>query len=114
AGSQFRRCEVSGGKTDHPSCTASSHPSGSSVFEEGSYELTHCERGARVVVVASEPITGSSTDWVACPPNTALVVTTEKGGFKNVLRSPLQPGLQHPREVAVCLEAISRGITVKS
>lgn len=58
-GAQFKRCEPPGSKAGYTCSLASSHPSGSSVFEESQYQLTHCERGARVVVVASEPITGA-------------------------------------------------------
>ena len=41
--------------------------------------------------------------------------TLAQGGFNNIMRSPLSliPSPQ-PREVAVCLEAVSRGVTVKS
>ncbi len=46
---------------------------------EASYELAFGARGPRVALVASEPITGSNTDWVAVPPNTVLVMTKEKG-----------------------------------
>jgi hypothetical protein len=31
----------------------------------------------------------SNTDWVAVPPNTALVMSREKGGFINIMRTPL-------------------------
>jgi hypothetical protein len=37
---------------------------GSSILQEASYSVTYGERGAGVVLVASEPITGSTTDWV--------------------------------------------------
>ena len=45
--------------------------------------------GTRVVLVASEPITRSSGDWVAVPRNTVLIVSHDKGGCLNVLSSPL-------------------------
>lgn len=37
---------------------------GSSVLCEASYNISYSERGASVAFVASEPITGSTTDWV--------------------------------------------------
>jgi len=37
---------------------------GSSVLCEASYGISYSERGASVAFVASEPITGSTTDWV--------------------------------------------------
>jgi hypothetical protein len=42
---------------------------GSSVLCEASYGISYSERGASVAFVASEPITGSTTDWVraVCP-----------------------------------------------
>lgn len=39
---------------------------GSSVLCEASYGISYSERGASVAFVASEPITGSTTDWVSC------------------------------------------------
>lgn len=38
---------------------------GSSVLCEASYSISYRERGAHVAFVASEPITGSTTDWVS-------------------------------------------------
>jgi hypothetical protein len=81
-------------------------------MREASYSLTYGERGSSVAFIASEPITGSNTDWVAVPKNTALVITREKGGYISILRSPLLqyvgvPGeLRDPvqQEVATCLE----------
>jgi hypothetical protein len=40
---------------------------GSSVLCEASYGISYSERGASVAFVASEPITGSTTDWVSPP-----------------------------------------------
>jgi hypothetical protein len=51
---------------------------------------------------------------VSVPKNTALVITREKGGYINIMRSPLLacavPGQLNPvqQEVAVCLE-VGRG-----
>lgn len=49
-------------------------------------------------------------------PNTALVITREKGGYLNIMRSSLSPSAPDPiqAEVATCLEAISRGLSSKS
>lgn len=83
------------------------------MLREASYSLTYGERGSGVAFVASEPITGSNTDWVSVPKNTALVITREKGGYINIMRSPLLAappgpgrGLIDPvqQEVAICLE----------
>ena len=41
------------------------NPVGSSILQEASYSVTYGERGAGVVLIASEPITGSTTDWVS-------------------------------------------------
>ncbi|KAG1661125.1 hypothetical protein FOA52_011855 [Chlamydomonas sp. UWO 241] len=88
---------------------------------EGSYELKYGERGARCAFVASEPITASSSDWVAVPRNSCLAVVREKDGFINIMRAPLcgaaDPSpqlLACQREVALCLEAVARGISAKS
>lgn len=56
------------------------------------------------------------------PRNTALVVIREKDGYINILRAPLAVGPETPSpalrsahlEVALSLEAVSRGITAKS
>lgn len=57
--------------------------------EQGDYTLMYGAVGTRVVLVASEPITHSSGDWVAVPRNTVLIVSHDKGGCLNVLSSPL-------------------------
>ena len=57
--------------------------------EQGDYTLGYGAVGTRVVLVASEPITHSSGDWVAVPRNTVLIVSHDKGGCLNVLSSPL-------------------------
>ena len=61
----------------------------------------------RVVLVASEPITQSSGDWVAVPTNTALVVSREKGGCIDIIRAPLAASACHVRqeEVKMCAPA---------
>lgn len=56
---------------------------------EGEYALRFSEVGTRVAVIASEPITGSASDWVAVSPGTALIVSREKGGYVNILRAPI-------------------------
>ncbi|KIY95625.1 hypothetical protein MNEG_12338 [Monoraphidium neglectum] len=88
---------------------------GSSVLREAAYSITYGERGSGVAFIASEPITGSNTDWVSVPKNTALVITREKGGYINIMRSPLlaapaAAGKPDPvqQEVAVCLEPAAR------
>ncbi|GBF92924.1 hypothetical protein Rsub_05760 [Raphidocelis subcapitata] len=92
---------------------------GSSVMREASYSIAYGERGSSVAFIASEPITGSNTDWVAVPKNTALVITREKGGYINIMRSPLiaTPPAGGPdpvqQEVATCLEAVIRGIATR-
>lgn len=64
AGAEFRRSAPEPAKTDPDGkpcgsvCAAARAPSGSSVLHEASYELSYGERGARVALVASEPITG--------------------------------------------------------
>ena len=57
--------------------------------------------GAKVVLVASEPITRSSGDWVAVPKNTALVVSREADGHINVTRTPLHSSGKHSRQEEV-------------
>ncbi|KAI8475320.1 MAG: nucleophile aminohydrolase [Monoraphidium minutum] len=81
------------------------------VLREASYSLAYGARGSGVAFIASEPITGSNTDWVSVPKNTALVITREKGGYINIMRAPLAAapppaGAADPwqLEVATCLE----------
>lgn len=57
--------------------------------------------GTRVVLVASEPITRSSGDWVAVPKNTALVVSREADGHIDIVRTPLHPSGKHNRQEEV-------------
>jgi len=85
-----------------------------SIADEGEYMVTYGERGSKVVLVASEPITRSASHWVAVPRNSALVVARSKGGAVDVVQTPLAPGGAHPRqaEVQQCLEALSQSATV--
>ena len=85
-------------------CSALPHPPG-----ESDYHLTFSEMGSRVVLVASEPVTSSASDWAEVPRNTALVVAREKGDILAVLQSPLCLSGCHPRqeEVSHCLEAVT-------
>jgi hypothetical protein len=70
-----------------------------SLSGKNEYALTCGVTGSKIVMVASEPITKSCTDWVKVPHNSALVVTREKGDFVNVIRSPLKPQGVHPVQV---------------
>ncbi|KAF8073182.1 Cndp1 [Scenedesmus sp. PABB004] len=88
-----------------------------SVLREASYSISYRERGASVAFVASEPITGSTTDWVSVPKNTVLVVTREKGGFISSLQSSLSAGAAPDarlQEVSTCLASIAQGVHTKS
>lgn len=89
-----------------------------SIADEGEYILTYGERGSKVVLIASEPITRSSGHWVAVPRNSALVVSRSKGGFVDVVLTPMASTGLHPRhpEVQLCLEALSQsaGVTGRS
>lgn len=59
--------------------------------------------------MASEPITGMGSDWVAVPRNTALVITREKNGFMSVMRSPLSVG-PAPERLRLRQEEVSRSL----
>ncbi len=69
--------------------------------DEAEYTLTYGERGSRVVLVASEPITRSAGHWVAVPRNSALVVSRGKGGLLDVVQTPLAANGVHPRQAEV-------------
>lgn len=77
--------------------------------DEGEYILTYGERGSKVVVIASEPITRSSGHWVAVPCNSALVVSRSKGGLVDVVLTPMAATGHHPRqpEVQLCVPSTS-------
>jgi hypothetical protein len=53
---------------------------------------------------------------VSVPKNTALIITREKGGYLNIMRSPISAAAPDPiqQEVSTCLEAISRSMSTKS
>jgi hypothetical protein len=57
---------AAGGLAGEDGCTVcgANNLVGSSVLCEASYNISYRERGAHVAFVASEPITGSTTDWV--------------------------------------------------
>jgi hypothetical protein len=57
---------AAGGLAGEDGCTVcgANNLVGSSVLCEASYSISYRERGAHVAFVASEPITGSTTDWV--------------------------------------------------
>lgn len=85
--------------------------SGGSILQGGVYNLVHGERGASVAILASEPITASRTDWVVVPKNTAVIISREKSGFLNIMRSQLGPGcpqaLQASDGSAACQRSVS-------
>lgn len=56
---------VAAGKDSKTSVCGTQELVGSSVLCEASYSISYSERGASVAFVASEPITGSTTDWVS-------------------------------------------------
>ena len=71
--------------------------------DEGTYQLSHGERGSKVVFVVSEPITASTSDWVQVPRNSALVISRGKGGYIDIIQTPLAAGGQHQRQTEVQL-----------
>jgi glutamine amidotransferase len=79
---------------------------------EGDYHLQYSGKGARVCLVASEPVTTSAGDWTEVPRNTALVVIREWDGELTLMQAPLSAAGDHPRlpEVQRCLEATT-GVT---
>lgn len=80
--------------------------------DEGEYMVTYGERGSKVVLVASEPITRSASHWVAVPRNSALVVARSKGGAVDVVQTPLAPGGAHPRQAEVQQYAPSPPVSI--
>lgn len=62
------------------------------VTEESDFRLGYGGTGARVCLIASEPVTASTSDWVEVPRNTALIVCQEKGGLLTVVQAPLTDG----------------------
>jgi hypothetical protein len=65
---------AAGGLAGEDGCTVcgANNLVGSSVLCEASYNISYRERGAHVAFVASEPITGSTTDWVSWPMRAAV------------------------------------------
>ncbi|GAX84568.1 hypothetical protein CEUSTIGMA_g11989.t1 [Chlamydomonas eustigma] len=114
-GANFTRSNHHGVPVQAPPAMSAS---GSAILHESSYNLTYGERGAKVAFVASEPITASTTDWVAVPKNTAMVITREKDSYINILRAPLSTGrgpvsevlAEAQLEVSLCLDAVGRGL----
>lgn len=80
------------------------------VTEESDYHLTYSDKGSRVCLVASEPVTSAANDWVEVPANTAVVVCREKGGILNILLSPLTGPSARQEEVARCLESVNPSV----
>ena len=76
--------------------------------EESDYHLTYSEKGSRVCLVASEPVTGAADDWVEVPANTAVVVCREKGGILNILLAPLTQEGEHARHATLRCAAHGR------
>ena len=61
------------------------------------YSLDYANKSARVILVASEPITSSASEWVAVPVNHGLVVSRDPEGWMNVLHVPLSVEAPSPR-----------------
>ncbi|CAG9463974.1 unnamed protein product [Pedinophyceae sp. YPF-701] len=81
--------------------------------------LRHGDRCSRMAVLASEPITASTTDWVQVPKNHALVISRDAQGFVNIVRSPLLPSTDQDLtgrqlDAMRCLEAIAECNSVPS
>lgn len=76
---------------------------------EADYHLNYSGNGARVCLIASEPVTATASDWVEVPKNTALVICKEKDGLLTVVRAPLTTSGFHPRheEIYKCLDSVT-------
>ena len=58
---------------------------------------------AKVVLVASEPVTHSKGDWVAVPKNTVLVVNKGREGLIDITRAALHSSGVHDRQEEINL-----------
>lgn len=66
---------------------------------EGSYSVQPTLGGSsKVVLVASEPVTESTGDWVAVPKNTVLVVNKGTTGLIDITRAPLHASGKNLRQ----------------
>jgi predicted glutamine amidotransferase len=89
---------------------------GGVVAGEGDYHLAYGGTGARVCLIASEPVTERASDWTEVPKNTALVVCREKGALLTMITAPLTSLGEHPRQAEVqrCLEAVTAAAGIRS
>lgn len=95
---------------------ASGTNAGDALTEEADYHLEYGGTGARVCIIASEPVTATASDWVQVPRNTALIICREKDGLLTVLHSPLTDNDLTPNarqtEVLHCLEAVTSAAAI--
>lgn len=69
---------------------------------EDKYKIGYSERGTSVVIIASEPITHSVSDWVIVPKNTALIVSREKSSYVNVMKAKFDDNGNIERKDEIC------------
>ena len=81
---------------------------GGAVIGEGDYALKYAGAETRVCFVASEPVTGCSSDWNVVEPNTALVISKDVRGILTVFKAYIAAEGEHPNnsEVYRCLESL--------
>jgi hypothetical protein len=92
-------------------CNLCRRSDGTDDYGDGEYSLDYADKSARVVLVASEPITGATSDWVMLPKNHALIVTRDSNGWMNVLHAPIYSHAPGPRLELVlnCQKSIPLG-----
>jgi len=107
--SEFRRADEQG-----PPRAGGGAPCGrgedATAMESEYSVLRHGDKCSRMCIVASEPITASSLDWIPVPKNHALVVTKDANGIVDVTHYPLAGGeAQAPRrrDTLLCLDALA-------
>ena len=103
-------------KTIHASTRSVDSATGArsaAIAGESDYGLAYAGTETRVCLVASEPVTSSTSDWNTVEANTALVICKDSNGILTVLKAWLANEGDHPdnHEVYRCLESVEEIFT---
>ncbi|GJP84513.1 hypothetical protein CLOP_g14576 [Closterium sp. NIES-67] len=71
------------------------------------YLVRHADRRGLLGIVASEPLTDESADWIQVPRNTCVVMTRFKGEFVDVLLVPINPPPSVARDISRAFKSLA-------
>ncbi|GBG76731.1 hypothetical protein CBR_g22949 [Chara braunii] len=77
--------------------------------DSNNYFVKHEEKRPLLGIVASEPLTDDSADWLRVPRNSMVVMTRMKGEFVDVIVVPINAPPPVAKDVSRCFKALENG-----